>query len=286
MKAVVPKTAARDLRTLYIAGALGGHSDGQLLDRFIADRDEAAFEVLVRRHGTLVWGVCRRILGSHHDAEDAFQATFLVLARKSASIVPPERLPNWLHGVARQTALKARAAAARRRRRETPMATLPEPRVAGPSADRSDDRLDWLDRELGCLPEKYRSAVILCELEGLTHQEAARRLGCPVGTLSARLSRGRSLLARRLARRGVTVPAVGLGAWLAPDAAAASVLASLAGPTARSAALFVGERGVTSGLGLARGDGPRQASDQVPATRQAEARRDHRGFGRRPRHGD
>jgi RNA polymerase sigma-70 factor (ECF subfamily) len=112
----MPKTAARDLRTLYEAGAIGGLTDGQLLEQFIADRDEAAFEVLVRRHGMLVWGACRRILGSHHDAEDAFQATFLVLARKAASIVPREMLPNWLHGVARQTAATARAVAARRRR--------------------------------------------------------------------------------------------------------------------------------------------------------------------------
>ncbi len=248
MKAVVPKTAARDLRTLYDAGVLGVLSDGQLLDRFVADRDEAAFEVLVRRHGTLVWGVCRRTLGSHHDAEDAFQATFLVLARRAASIVPRERLPNWLHGVARQTALKARAMASRRRRRETPMATLPEPAVVGPESNRVDDRLEWLDRELGHLPDRYREAIVLCELEGLTHQEAARRLGCPVGTLSARLSRGRALLSRRLARRGVAIPAVGLGAWLAPDAASASVPAALAGPTARAAALFAGGRAVTSGL--------------------------------------
>jgi RNA polymerase sigma factor (sigma-70 family) len=248
MRATPPQTAAHDLRTLYDSGALGGLTDGQLLERFVTGRDEAAFEVLIRRHGTLVWGVCRRILSSHHDAEDAFQATFLVLARKAASILPREMLPNWLHGVARQTAMKARGEATRRRRREKPVAVLPESLVVIPEPERPDEHLAWLDRELGRLPEKYRTAIVLCELEGLTHQEAARRIGCPVGTLSARLSRGRTLLARRLTRCGVAIPAGGIAVLLAPEAASAGVTASLAWPTARAAALFASGRAIAPGL--------------------------------------
>ena len=110
--------AAGDLQTLFDVGTFGGFSDGQLLDRFVARREEAAFEAIVHRHGPMVWGVCRRVLRDHHDAEDAFQATFLVLARRAASVVPREKVGNWLYGVAYQTAMKARATRAKRRVRE------------------------------------------------------------------------------------------------------------------------------------------------------------------------
>ena len=156
-------------------------------------REGAVFEAIVRRHGPMVWGVCRRVLRDHHDAEDAFQATFLVLARKAASVMPREKLGNWLYGVAYQTAMKARAMRAKRRGREGQVPDMPEP-MAVPD-DLRDDLAESLDRELSRLPEKYRTPIILCDLEGRTHREAASQLGWPIGTVSSRLSRARSMLA-------------------------------------------------------------------------------------------
>ena len=132
--------AVRDLQTLFEVGSLGGLSDGQLLDRFVARREEAVFEAIVRRHGPMVWGVCRRVLRDHHDAEDAFQATFLVLARKAASVLLREKLGNWLYGVAYQTAMKARAMRAKRRARESQVTDMPEPMVV--PDDLRDDLAD------------------------------------------------------------------------------------------------------------------------------------------------
>jgi RNA polymerase sigma factor (sigma-70 family) len=171
-------------------------TDGQLLGRFLAQRDEAAFAALLRRHGPLVWGVCRRALADHQDAEDAFQATFLVLARKAASIASHELLANWLYGVARRTALKARAAAARRQARERPVAEVPEPAAPEPGPWR--ELLPLLDQEISRLPDRYRAPVVLCDLEGKTRREAARELGVPEGTVGGRLARARALLAKRL----------------------------------------------------------------------------------------
>src|SRR5262249_3383395 len=153
--------------------------------------DECAFEALMRRHGPMVMGVCRRVLHYAHDAEDAFQAAFLVLVRKAASLEARENVGDWLHGVALRTAVKAKASEARRRGKER--------RMARPEAVESDVAPEWqalLDQELQGLPEKYRVPIILCELEGRTHQDAARQLGCPVGTLSGRLSRARAMLAQ------------------------------------------------------------------------------------------
>src|SRR5262249_31988078 len=132
---------------------------------------------LVRRHGPMVWGVCRRILGNHHDAEDAFQATFLVLVRKAATIVPRDMVANWLYGVAYQTARKARAMAARRNSRER--LVFPMPEAAAADGDGWSELWSLLDQELNRLPEKYRAPVVLCDLAGRTYKEAARQLGCP-----------------------------------------------------------------------------------------------------------
>src|SRR5215470_497349 len=122
--------AVRDLQMVFDVGPLGGLSDGQLLERFVDRREGAVFEAIVRRHGPMVWGVCRRVLRDHHDTEDAFQATFLVLARRAAAIIPREMLGNWLYGVAYQVAMKARAMKARRRLREVQVSNMPEPEVA------------------------------------------------------------------------------------------------------------------------------------------------------------
>src|SRR5215471_4443407 len=149
-----------------------GLTDGQLLEEYISRHDEAALAALVRRHGPMVWGVCRRVLGSYHDAEDAFQATFLVLVRKAASLARPELLANWLYGVAHQTALKARATTAKRRVRERQVTQMPEPAVTEP--DLWNDLQPLLDQELSRLPEKYRVAIVLCDLEAKTRKEAAR----------------------------------------------------------------------------------------------------------------
>ncbi len=195
--------------------------DGQLLERFLRGHDAAALEALVGRHGPMVWGVCRRLLANLHDAEDAFQATFLVLARRAASIRPRARVGPWLYGVAQQTARKARASAARQRARQRSLDSLPEPAAAAPECD-----ADWhavLDQELSRLPDKYRAALVLCDLQEKTRKEAARQLGVPEGTLAARVARGRALLARQLARRGLAVSAGTLAGLLAPAAAPAAL---------------------------------------------------------------
>src|SRR5262249_41969115 len=144
---------------------------------FIRNRDEEAFEALVRRHGKMVLGVCRRLLTSPQDAEDAFQSVFLVLVRKATSIVPREMVGNWLYGVARQTAVRVRSMNAKRRRRETQITELPEP--ARENQEGRTDLTDFLDEELGRLPEKYRVVIVLCDLEGKTHKQVAKQLGCP-----------------------------------------------------------------------------------------------------------
>jgi RNA polymerase sigma factor (sigma-70 family) len=222
--------ALRYLRRAVMGLQGGGLSDGQLLRAFLHNHDESAFEALVRRHGPMVVGVCRRVLHHAHDAEDAFQAAFLVLVRKAASLAGREIVGDWLHGVALRTALRVRTSQARRRGKER--------RMARPEAVAADLTPEWhalVDQELQGLPEKYRVPIILCELEGRTHQEAALHLGCPVGTLSGRLSRARAMLAQRLTRRGLTLSAGVLSASLCPDATAAGVNPSLIGSTVKAA---------------------------------------------------
>jgi RNA polymerase sigma factor (sigma-70 family) len=227
--------AVRGLQTLFEVGSLGGLSDGQLLDRFVARRDGAVFEALIQRHGPVVWGVCRRVLRDHHDAEDAFQATFLVLARKASTVMPREKLGNWLYGVAFQTSMKARATRAKRRIREDHATEMPEPEAV--SQNERDDLIEWLDEELSHLPEKYRIPIVLCELQGKTHREAADQLEWPIGTVSGRLSRARTILARRLSRQGLSLTVGALGVLLAEDVARAGVPPGLVHATARAASL-------------------------------------------------
>src|SRR5262245_58471401 len=222
-----------------------GLTDGQLLADYLGRRDDDALGALVRRHGPMVWGVCRRVLRNHHDAEDAFQATFLVLVRKAASIATRDLLANWLYKVAYHTALNARAAAARRNVRGTPVIDMPEPEAAEPDVWR--DLLPLLDRELCRLPDKYRVAIILCDLEGKTRTEAARQLGCPEGTVAGRLARGRVMLARRLARYGPALSGGVLAAALAHSAASANVPPTVLSSTIKATSLFATGRAAAAG---------------------------------------
>jgi RNA polymerase sigma factor (sigma-70 family) len=194
-------------------------SDGQLLDTFISDRDEPAFEALVQRHAAMVWGVCQRILRHEPDAEDAFQATFLVLARKARSVSPREKVASWLYGVAYQTAVRARATTMKRQLRERQVTDMPEPPAAEPNL--WDNVRPVLDRELARLPDRYREVIILCDLEGRTRREVARRLTIPEGTVASRLATGRRLLAKRLARHGLVVTGGTLALALAQSASSA-----------------------------------------------------------------
>jgi RNA polymerase sigma factor (sigma-70 family) len=187
--------------------AIADLTDGQLVASFVEHHDQAAFTALVNRHGSMVWGVCRRLL-NHHDAEEAFQAAFLVLARKAASIRSRNLLGNWLYGVAQQAALQARRINARRRTRERLVANVPE--TASSKPDGWHELQGILDAEVSRLPDRYRSVIVLCDLEGQTRKEAARHLGCPEGTVAGRLSRARTILSKRLARHGLGVSG---GAW-------------------------------------------------------------------------
>jgi RNA polymerase sigma factor (sigma-70 family) len=178
-----------------------GLSDGQLLERFVSRRDEGAFAALLRRHGPLVWGVCRRVLRHAQDAEDAFQATFLLLARRAGAIRKQASVRSWLYGVAYRVATRARETAARRRIREGPLED-----VAAPAAEEAGpDPRPVLDEEIGRLPEKYRLPLILCHLEGKSQEQAAQLLGCPRATVATRLVRGRERLRDQLVRRGLHV---------------------------------------------------------------------------------
>jgi RNA polymerase sigma factor (sigma-70 family) len=234
-----------------------GLTDGQLLGDYLLRREEAALAALVRRHGPMVWRVCRRVLRNYHDAEDAFQATFLVLVRKAASVVPREMVVNWLYGVAHQTALKARATTARRRARERQVTQMPEP--ASTDLELWNDLQALLDQELSGLPDIYRVAIVRCELEGKTRKEAARQLGVPEGTLAARLARGRVMLAKRLARHGLAVSGGTLAAVIAQNAALAGVPTSLVSSTIKAASLFAAGQAAATGVvsakvaGLAEG---------------------------------
>jgi RNA polymerase sigma factor (sigma-70 family) len=210
------------IRRVGLVQDAAGMTDGQLLECYLTRREEAALGALVQRHSSMVWGVCRRILHHHHDAEDAFQATFLVLVRRARSVVPREMIGNWLYGVAHQTALKARATTARRHSRERQVVALPE--AAAVEQDPWSDFQPQLDQELSRLPDKYRVTVVLCDLEGKSRKQAARQLGLPEGTVASRLARARSMLARRLARHGLIA---GGGSVVAQQAASAGVPASM-----------------------------------------------------------
>ncbi len=210
-------------------------SDAQLLERFVVRRDAEALEALAHRHGAMVWGVCRRVLSNYHDAEDAFQATFLVLARKAASVHPRAQVGNWLYGVAHQTALKARATMAKRRTREKQQIDMPDPAA--------DDRDVWadlqplLDKELSLLPDQYRAVIVLCDLEGKTLSEVARLLDCPEGTVNSRLARARTILAKRLSRCGVAVSGGALAMAIANNSASAGVPVSTMAATVKAISL-------------------------------------------------
>ncbi|RUL88664.1 sigma-70 family RNA polymerase sigma factor [Tautonia sociabilis] len=228
--------ASRELRLLFAAGTLGGETDGELLARFESNRDglgELAFGALVDRHGPMVLRVCRGLLPDPNDAEDAFQATFLVLSRKAGALRERDSIAPWLLGVARRVASRARVDAARRRRHEQGAAAL-RPCWAN---DREPEGFDpAVIEEVDRLPERFREPIVLCHLEGLTHEQAAQRLGWPVGTVRSRLSRGRDRLRCRLAGRGLS-PLPALGASALPRASAGrAVRLALAESTTQSAA--------------------------------------------------
>jgi RNA polymerase sigma factor (sigma-70 family) len=212
------------IRKLVAAEGGGAVSDQQLLERFVRRRDEEAFAALVQRHGPMVLAVCRRVLGNPHDAEDACQAAFLILARKAASIRKQASVGSWLHGVAYRAAANLKRAIARRRRREAPVVDVPQ---AEPAEVSWREVRAVLDEELQRLPERFRAPLLLCCLEGKTRDEAAQELGWSVGAVRGRLERGRELLRARLTRRGVTLSAALLAALLTEKAVTAALPAGL-----------------------------------------------------------
>ena len=245
-----PRVAARGATTGEAMRALiqrlrnglphtGGElTDERLLDDFVERRAEDAFAAIVRRHGPMVRGVCRRVLRNDADADDAFQAVFVVLFRRADAVRPRNRLGNWLYGVAVNVARRGRDAVARRRTQEL-VADVPG-RESGGAAEQGELRA-VIDQELNGLPNAYRAAVVACDLEGHTRAEAAGRLGWSEGTVASRLARGRALLADRLTRRGVAVPAAGLAMVLGPSAAEAVVAVNfhllVSGPPSAAEAL-------------------------------------------------
>lgn len=307
----------QEYHAIIDGGTVAGLTDGQLLDRFVASpgvEAELAFAALVMRHGPLVFGTCQSLLRSPHDAEDAFQATFIVLARKAGSIRQPDRLGPWLYGVAHQTARRLRHKNARRRTHEVEAAvesgrTRRWVETNSHPATRADrDEVEVLHREIERLPMRYRTAIVLCDLQGFTHEEVARRLGCRVGTISSQVSRARARLRQRLGRRGVvrsggivaaaldttrpSVPSIALARSavknvmsLSPGLAAGSVPASILGlaqgvlrsmfmtKLGLGAATLVGLGTVATGVGFCLGVAGRDPGSPTPQPGVAEQAR-------------
>jgi RNA polymerase sigma factor (sigma-70 family) len=227
----------RQMQSLFQVGALGDLTDGQLLERFMTgpkESAEPAFTALVERHGPMVWRVCRRVLTDADQAQDAFQATFLVLVQQARSVRQRESVASWLYGVAYRVASCARSAESRRRKHEERYAVRQE---QGSRTNRyeSAEFAQLLDDELCRLPERLRAPIVLCDLEDATHEQAAVRLGWPVGTVKSRLARGREKLRSRLVRRGLA-PSLGLaGVVILREPAAAAIPSYLIDSTVQSA---------------------------------------------------
>jgi RNA polymerase sigma factor (sigma-70 family) len=225
------------IHVLFQEGTSGVLTDGQLMDRFTARQDRSAFAALVERHGPMVLRVCRAILRNEHDAQDAFQATFLVLVRRAKSVDGSGSVGPWLYGVARRIAIRAKYDARRR---------IVVERHAGETGVRGDESWipaapeEWSEiyEELGRLPEKYRAPMVLCYLEGLTTEAAALQLGCPKGTILSRLARARERLRARLVRRGLALPAGFLALGFALKADAATMPVTLVRATVQTAIHF------------------------------------------------
>jgi RNA polymerase sigma factor (sigma-70 family) len=235
----------RKLRQILRRDASAGLPDAQLLEGFVARGDDAAFAALVGRHGPMVLAVCQRVLGNRDDAADAFQASFLVLARRAAAIRKPEALSSWLYGVAYRVALKMKATAGQRRQREQQMAMSSAQVPPDPAWQ---EVLTGLDEEMQRLPEKHRRPLVLCFLEGMSQEEAAALLGWPRGTLRRRLDRGRELLRQRLTRRGLTLGAAAVATLSAARALAVPVTLDLARSLAAAAVLFAVRKPLPAGL--------------------------------------
>ena len=232
MPEVKATAGLRQLHTLFSVGTLGGLADQELLERFVSRRDEDAFATLVHRHAPMVLRVCHAVLRDSHDAEDASQATFLILARKGGSIRRQSSIGSWLFGVARRVAARARAERARQRELEQRGAEMAARRLDdGISAENWAEVYDELDR----LPEKYRAAIVLCDLESLTQEEAAAQLRQPARTFRRRLAEGREMLRARLTRRGLIHAAGSLSSGLAPAATRGPVAIAWADTTVRAA---------------------------------------------------
>jgi RNA polymerase sigma factor (sigma-70 family) len=241
-------TIVRQVQRLFGGGSVAGLGEGQLLERFIRHRDESAFEAIMARHGPMVLGVCRRVLVDQRDAEDAFQVTFLILVKKASRIRDRAQLGPWLYGVAQRVALRARVVATRRLARERLGLEVEEAAVESlPETDRRDFRAA-LDEELGRLPEKYRSPIVLCYLEGLSHEEAAERLCWPVGTVRSRMAWARDRLRGRLAKRGLALSSALLLSSLASEINAAPVPPALFQSTLQAAMGLAVAKGATAGI--------------------------------------
>jgi RNA polymerase sigma factor (sigma-70 family) len=228
-------------------------TDGQLLERFLTEHDELAFADLVRRHGQMVLGLCRQILRDGHEAEDAFQATFLVLVRNARTIRKHDSLGSWLYGVAQRTALRAKTQAKRRAHVGQGEAMA----ASEPELERDSEELrPLIHEEVGRLPDKYRAPVILCYFEGQSHEKAAEQLDWPVGTVKGRLARAREMLQTRLSRRGIAL-SLGLVAFLRSNQTSAAVPETLVESTTRAAVRLAPsvELGATSAKAHRAGSG-------------------------------
>jgi polysaccharide export outer membrane protein len=227
----------RQVQTLFGVGTVCGLTDGELLERYVARRgelSELAFTALLERHGRMVLGICHRMLTDPHDVQDAFQATFLVLVRRARSIRNRDSVASWLHGVAFRVACSARSAAVRRRRHERAHAEQAG-RFVAELHEENDNLKKVLDEELSRLPERYRAVVVLCDLEELSYEQAARSLGWPMGTVKSRLARGRDKLRTCLLHRGVAPVAGLIGASWIGENACAEVSAELLQTTVQAA---------------------------------------------------